>query len=83
MIVMVEPQPTRTGPVSYPCVACGSAVTFEQVYCADCLRAIRNGCPRSDNFANRILAELDRTSQFDPDMDVTRDWLRRKIEHAT
>jgi hypothetical protein len=77
-----ETQPTRKGPISYPCVACGSMVSFDQVYCEECLKAIRYGVPRPDGFMERILAEIERDDQVDPDADLERDWLRRQIERA-
>jgi len=42
MPVIIEIQVKRKGPVAYPCIACGSPVGFEQVYCAACLRAAAN-----------------------------------------
>jgi hypothetical protein len=58
----LEPVPRRAGPVSYPCVACGSLVAFSEVYCDACLRAIRNGSPRPDRYIDRILAEIERAA---------------------
>jgi len=82
MLMPCETQPTRKGLISYPCVACGSMVMFEAVYCPECLRAIRYGIPRRDRFMERILAEIERDDQVDPDADLERDWLRRQIERA-
>jgi len=82
MLMPCETQPTRKGQISYPCVACGSMVMFEAVYCPDCLRAIRYGIPRQDRFMERILAEIDCGAQLDPDADLQRDWLRGQIERA-
>ena len=65
MLMACEPQPTRKGPVSYPCVACGSMVMFDQVYCPTCLNAIRYGIPQPDRFMERILAEIDRGVQIE------------------
>ena len=73
------PHIERSTAISYPCVACGSLVDFEEIYCADCLKAIRNGAPRPDRYAERILAELER---LDPDALPERTWLRRQIERA-
>jgi len=82
MLMLCETQPTRKGPISYPCVACGSMVRFDQVYCPECLRAIRYGIPRQDRFMDRIQAEIDRNDQIDPFADLERTWRRRKIERA-
>jgi len=82
MLMPCETQPTRKGPISYPCVACGSMVLFAAVYCPNCLWAIRYGLPRPDRFMDRILAEIDRYAQVDPDADLERDWLRGQIERA-
>jgi hypothetical protein len=57
-------------------------VMFDQVYCPTCLNAIRYGIPQPDRFMERILAEVDRGAQVDPDLDLERDWRRRKIERA-
>jgi hypothetical protein len=69
MPMLCEPQPTRKGPVSYPCVACGSLVDFDQVYCPDCLKQIRYGIPRPDLYLDRILNELE---QMEADLDGER-----------
>lgn len=82
MLMPCKAQPTRKGPISYPCVACGSMVLFEAVYCPKCLWNIRYGLPRPDRFMDRILAEIDRNDQVGPDTDLERDWRRRKIERA-
>jgi predicted Fe-S protein YdhL (DUF1289 family) len=67
MIVSNEVQPRRTGPVAYPCIACGSLVGFEQVYCAGCLRAATDHQAREHR---------------DPDAVIERVWLRDQIERA-
>ena len=67
MVMICEPEQKRTGPVAYPCVACGSLVGFEQVYCANCLAEIRAGF-HSDRLLTermaieRVLAEIERAA---------------------
>jgi predicted Fe-S protein YdhL (DUF1289 family) len=66
MAMTSEPQLKRKGSVAYPCVACGSLVDFDQVYCAPCLRAMAEKHPE--------------VSQ-DPDAILERLWLRSQIEN--
>lgn len=67
MIMTCEAQPRRACPVAFPCIACGSAVAFEQVYCASCLRAAAEPRQRDANEADAILE---------------RTWLRSEMERA-
>ena len=67
MIMISEAQPRRACPVAFPCIACGSPVAFEQVYCASCLRAA---------------ADQERIDGQDLDADLERAWLRHQIERV-